>query len=107
MCAELTLRMLGTGACPETAPMLLLLPLMSTHYVSAADGEDLEDARRRFPRPASLGKAKGSSSSLFSRAITSLISIEGSDGMTAEQVGWVVAESVVVRGSCSLGPFTR
>lgn len=60
-----------------------------TALSSAADGEDPEDAHRRFPRPTLLGKTKGSSSSLFSRAITSLISIEGSDGMTAEQVGRV------------------
>ena len=39
-----------------------------------------------MPRPATVGKPRGSSGSLFSRAITSLISIEGSDGATAEQV---------------------
>lgn len=39
-----------------------------------------------MPRPATVGKPRGSSGSLFSRAITSLISIEGSDAATAEQV---------------------
>ncbi|PRW57821.1 ARF guanine-nucleotide exchange factor GNOM-like [Chlorella sorokiniana] len=68
--------------------------------VIAADGEDPEDARRRFPRPASLGKAKGSSSSLFSRAITSLISIEGSDGMTAEQAAQREAELAARAAAC-------
>lgn len=53
----------------------------------AGDGEDPEEARRRWPRPQSISKAKGSSGSLFSRAFTSLISIEGSDAATAEQVG--------------------
>ena len=53
--------------------------------VIAGEGEDLEDARRRLPTPA-LTEAKRSSSSLFSRAINSLISIEGSDGSGAEEV---------------------
>ena len=40
-----------------------------------------------MPRPsAAVGKSKGSSGSLFSRAFTSLISIEGSDPAAAEQV---------------------
>jgi brefeldin A-resistance guanine nucleotide exchange factor 1 len=49
----------------------------------AADGEDLDDARRRFPAP-NLSGAKRASSSLFSRAINSLISIEGADGAGGE-----------------------
>ena len=54
----------------------------------AADGEDPEEARQRMPRPsAAVGKSKGSSGSLFSRAFTSLISIEGSDPAAAAQVG--------------------
>ncbi|EFN50416.1 hypothetical protein CHLNCDRAFT_55913, partial [Chlorella variabilis] len=53
--------------------------------VIAGDGEDPEEARLRLPRPASISKSRGSSGSLFSRAFTSLISIEGSDGASAEQ----------------------
>lgn len=55
--------------------------------IPAGDGEEPEEARLRWPRPQSISKAKGSSGSLFSRAFTSLISIEGSDPATAEQVG--------------------
>ena len=54
--------------------------------LAAGDGEDPAAAAARMPRPASAGRSKGSSGSLFTRAFTSLISIEGSDGMTAEQV---------------------
>jgi hypothetical protein len=38
----------------------------------------MEEASARFPRPM-ISKTKGSSGSLFSRAINSLISIEGAD----------------------------
>ena len=44
--------------------------------VIAADGEDVEDARARLPVP-NLSGNKRASSSLFTRAINSLISIEG------------------------------
>lgn len=50
----------------------------------AADGEDLDDARRRLPAP-NLSPSKKASSSLFSRAINSLISIEGTDGAGGEE----------------------
>jgi brefeldin A-resistance guanine nucleotide exchange factor 1 len=56
--------------------------------VIAADGEGIEDARVRMPRPSAnnANKSKGSSSgaSLFSRAINSLISIEPSDSAITE-----------------------
>lgn len=51
----------------------------------AADGEDLDDAHRRLPTP-NLSASKRASSSLFSRAINSLISIEGSEGAGGEEV---------------------
>jgi brefeldin A-resistance guanine nucleotide exchange factor 1 len=50
----------------------------------AADGEDLDDARRRLPTP-NLSASKKASSSLFSRAINSLISIEGTNGAGGEE----------------------
>ncbi|KAI3425868.1 hypothetical protein D9Q98_007841 [Chlorella vulgaris] len=60
--------------------------------VIATDGEEPEDARLRLPRPASINKTRGSSGSLFSRAITSLISIDGSDAVSAEQAAAREAE---------------
>lgn len=48
--------------------------------VILADGESLEDAESRMPQPLlASAKSKGSSGSLFSRAITSLILMEGSE----------------------------
>ncbi|KAL4436787.1 hypothetical protein ABPG75_003926 [Micractinium tetrahymenae] len=67
------------------------LDLLPTAVI-AGDGEDPEEARLRWPRPQSISKAKGSSGSLFSRAFTSLISIEGSDAVTAEQAAQREAE---------------
>lgn len=67
------------------------LDLLPTAVI-AGDGEDPEEARLRWPRPQSISKAKGSSGSLFSRAFTSLISIEGSDAATAEQAAQREAE---------------
>lgn len=57
--------------------------------VIAADGEGIEDAAVRMPRPSAnnANKSKGSLSSgtsLFSRAINSLISIEPSDSAVTE-----------------------
>jgi brefeldin A-resistance guanine nucleotide exchange factor 1 len=49
----------------------------------AADGEDVDAAEARMPRPL-VTKSKGSSGSLFSRAINSLISIETADGAGSE-----------------------
>ncbi|GAB4821173.1 hypothetical protein N2152v2_008219 [Parachlorella kessleri] len=51
--------------------------------IIAVDGESIEDARQRMPVPSKANKA--STGSLFSRAINSLISIEGSDTALAEQ----------------------
>ena len=48
--------------------------------VIAADGEELEEAAARMPRPGAGGDKRGAASgSLFSRAINSLINIDGAD----------------------------
>lgn len=51
--------------------------------VLVVDGEEMEVAAARLPRP-SMSKSKGSSGSLFSRAINSLISIEGPESGGSE-----------------------
>lgn len=53
-----------------------------------------------MPRPQSIGKSKGSSGSLFSRAITSLISIEGGDSAGSGEAAAREAEAVA-RASAS------
>lgn len=53
--------------------------------VIAADGEELEEAAARMPRPgAGSGKRGTASGSLFSRAINSLINIDGADPEAAK-----------------------
>ena len=81
----------NASPCPCPCGSSFLLSSLCLSFCLAGDGEDPEEARLRMPRPATVGKPRGSSGSLFSRAITSLISIEGSDGATAEQVRWCLA----------------